>query len=223
MLAARLLLRRSPVVAALLAVVLVLTSCGSLRPEPPLQVTVITPGEPILAILNNCPALRDVSMRDSDGVVWQVSRRSPSPNAANIEMRIGGTPNGWETTTELADPMLDDTSYTLRTGPGGNELTFRVSDLVVGQAFTTDGNRTLERADASKSCNADVAWGNLWRQGAVFFILGLLVLLLVGTALVKLMSVFVPPRTDAYFEEDDWEDAEWEYEDDGWEDDPPLR
>ncbi len=180
---------------------LVLSSCATLRSDAPVQVTIVAEGEPVLAIVDNCPALRDVSLRDSDGVVWEVTRRSPSPNAAQIEMRIGGTPNGWEATTPLESPMLPTTRYTIRTSPGGNELTFTIRELEVGQAFTNDGNRDLERAEASKGCDADVAWGNLWRQGAVFFILGLLALLLVGTMLVKLLSVFVPPRTDAYFDE----------------------
>lgn len=209
----------SPVVprlGALIVAILVLTSCATLRPEPPLQVTMIAPGEPVLAIVDNCPALREVSLRDADGVVWGVLRRSASPNAAQIEMRIGGTPNGWDAITPLATPMLPSTSYTLRTSPGGNELTFQIDQLEIGQAFSADGNRTLERAEASEGCNADVAWGNLWRQGAVFFILGLLALLLVGTVLAKLLSVFVPTRTDAYFEEEteygEWEEEPWQEE-----------
>ena len=228
----------------LLVMGVLLSACGAIRPDPPLQVTLVAEGEPVLAILDNCPALRDVSLRDGDGVVWEITRRSPAPNAAQVEMRIGGSPNGWETITPLANPILGSTNYTLRTSPGGNELEFRVEDLMVGEAFTTNGTRDFTRADASQGCNSDVAWGDLWRQGAVFFILGILALLLVGTVVVKILSVFVPPRTDAYFADDShdsyddydtldpyddddgggWayqnEDGSWEYEDDGWDDRP---
>ena len=81
-----------------------------------------------------------------------------------------------------------------------------------------DGSQTLERPDSAESCDASVAWGNLWRQGAVLFILGLLALLLVGTVVVKLLSVFVPPRTDAYFEGDEYLDGEYLEDDDYYDD-----
>ncbi len=196
-----------------------LGACGVLRPDPPLQVTLVRTDQPPLAVLDNCPALREVTLTDADGPVWAILRRSPSPNAAHLEMRLGGEPNGWEIVQELSSPLLAETNYTLETSPGGNELSFRLSELDIGRSATENGQQDLVRADATQDCNGSVAWGDLWRQGAVFFLLGLLVLLVVGTALVKALQVFVPQRTDAAFDEefaeddpdfDGWDEPTWD-------------
>ncbi len=203
---------------------ILLAGCAQFEAEPAVQVASTGSSGSYLVVLDNCPALREVTLsvlpvEGDDGAagllpLWQISRQSPPANVAHFEVPLGGEPNGWAAEVPFGATLSDSLAYRIDISPGNRNLEFTLSDvegLDRGQAFTDRGVAPLSRADATQPCDSEAAWGNLWRQAAVFFIAGLLVLLLLGTTLVKILQVVFANRTGGYDDEiydsypDDWD------------------
>ncbi|MEE9417170.1 MAG: hypothetical protein V3V01_17955 [Acidimicrobiales bacterium] len=177
------------------ATALALSGCSVAEGDPGLQITSVSGFDEPLAVLDNCPPVRSVSLIEDELILWSVERSGPAPNSALVEIRLGGGPNGWTVRQPLEQGLSVSSKYLLRTQPGDHELKFELDDLVVGKGLSERGVGTLERADVANPCADKVNFDDLWQQGAVLFLVGLLVLAFVATVLVKLLQLLLDSRT----------------------------
>lgn len=173
---------------------LILSACSRSESAPVLQITTLTGIDEPLAIIDNCPSVRSVSLHENERLLWSVEQNGPAPNSALIEMRLGGEPNGWTILKPLDQKLSAGSIYQLSTQPNEGQLLFSIDDLAAGEGFSEQGNDALVRADVATPCSTSSQSSGLWFRGAILVLVALLILALVATAFVKLLQLAVSSR-----------------------------
>ncbi len=194
-------------IAAGLVLLVVLSSCAEderreLRLTP---TSTVETGVRILA--DNCPGPTSLSLGVREDVLWAIEQIEIPEQAANssdaesatevaadpglVEFLVGTTPDGWRTTTGLADALERDIRYTIRTGPDGQSIDFSTPDLSPGLLWDGAGNaqfnpdliqvKCSQPADVEGFARNIVVLIALWVTAAATVMVALILVLFVVT------------------------------------------
>ncbi len=189
-----------------LACLVLLTSCAE-DERRELRLTRTSTAEAGVRILaDNCPGPSSVSMLIREDVLWEIQLPESAPvdetasdetaedapgttEGALVEFLVGQTPNGWETVTELTNPVEPGIRYTIRTEPDGQTIDFSTPDLQAGLLWDGVGVIQFNPNLIDEECSTAADVGAFARNIAVLAALGTTTAAIVLVILILILFV----------------------------------
>ncbi len=199
-------------IAALLGVLLLLTSCGTVERKPIRLAPTPTAEAGVRVIVDNCPGPSVVTLSVRDDVIWQAEAPLPDEASADgtdevsaetladgtesdvevpglIEVVVGQPPEGWTETQPLADALRSDTRYTVSTSPDDQTVDFALPDLAQGLLFDGLGRSQFNQDLMQEPCSAAADVSGFVGNIAILGLLGVTTAAFVLVALISLLFV----------------------------------
>lgn len=201
-----------------LACLVLLTSCAE-DERRELRLTRTSTAEAGVRILaDNCPGPSSVSLLIREDVLWEIqlpetqsdeatgeaeeaaateeteetsdpAETPEAPSGALIEFLVGQTPTGWETVTELTNPVEPGIRYTIRTEPDGQTIDFSTPDLQAGLLWDGVGVIQFNPDLIDEECSTAADVGAFAQNIAVLLALGTTTAAIVLVVLILILFV----------------------------------
>lgn len=193
-----------------LACLVLLTSCAE-DERRELRLTRTSTAEAGVRILaDNCPGPSSVSMLIREDVLWEIQLPDAQPieealeeaaeeavddtaagttDGALVEFLVGQTPTGWETVTELTNPVEPGIRYTIRTEPDGQTIDFSTPDLQAGLLWDGVGVIQFNPDLIDEECSTAADVGAFAQNIAVLLALGTTTAAIVLVILILILFV----------------------------------
>lgn len=195
-----------------LACLVLLTSCAE-DERRELRLTRTSTAEAGVRILaDNCPGPSNVSMLIREDILWEIQvaetaadansdeagedevtptgvDASATDDGALVEFLVGQTPDGWDTVTELTNPVEPGIRYTIRTEPDGQTIDFSTPDLQAGLLWDGTGVIQFNPNLIDEDCSAPADVGAFAQNIAVLLALGTTTAAIVLVILILVLFV----------------------------------